>query len=824
MAQDLVLKFGGLTAEAVLLAKKQFGVNSLPAERKHTIWLVFGSQFKSPLVYVILMAAVISLLTREYINAVIILIVVLINALAGFFQEYKTQKIYEALRALLKPTAEVVRDGVRKFIDVAELVPGDVVILTSGDRVPADGEVLETAALGLNEAILTGESEVIFKDTEKDKDVFMGTVVMTGRGVIRVTKTGLMTELGKITATLKTTKDAPTQMQIQLKKFSLKFSYVVLALAVVIFIISFFKFRLFFWSLNLAAVLAVAAIPEGLMIAVTVILVLGMQRILKRRGLVKRLLAVETLGTVTVICTDKTGTLTEGNMRVTQTDFREQSKAILAMTLCNNLEDSLEVAFWKFVQSHDGFDRKINHHKKYPRLSEEPFSGETKLMLTVNQVDGEMLTFAKGAPEVILDMCRLESAEVLEIQNKVDAWAEDGLKIIALAYKQSSEVKSRKDFVWLGLVAVEDPLRPEIKEALALCHSSGIEVKIITGDHPATALAVAKKLGLAKEAKELVIGTELEKWSVEKLQARIGGLKIFARIAPHQKMGIVKALQTQGEIVAMIGDGVNDALAIKQANIGIATGEVSDVAKEAASLILLDSNFRTIVAAVEEGRGIYENIKKVVIYTLSNSFDALATIFFALILGWPAPLTIIQILWINLICDGPVDLVLGFEPREKEAMTETPKFYQKGLMGKRESFFVFIITLISAGSSLIYFWYYAVAGQDEILGRTMVFTNMTVISLIYIFSLRSLRHVFWRAASLWRNKYLIFAVGLGLAMQVAVIYLPALNRIFGVKPLDLYHWFLTLLPSFAVIIAIETIKYFSAQGGENKQLNKLLEI
>ena len=703
--------------------------------------------------------------------------------------------------------AEVIRNGQRETIDVAELVPGDIVILTAGDKVPADGSVLESAGLGLSEAILTGESEVVFKDIETNKRVFMGTTVATGRGTMRVERVGTATELGKIAQTLKITKEPSTPLQKRLKVFSLKLTYVVLVLALIIFILSFVEFHLFFWSLNLAAVLAVAAIPEGLIIAVTIILVLGMQRILRRKGLVKRLLAVETLGSVTVICTDKTGTLTEGNMRVTESDFKDTRLATLAMALCNNLEDSLEVAFWKHVQSSDGFDNAVDHKQVFPRLGEEPFSGETKFMMTTNQVDGELLTFAKGAPEVILAMSRLSQEEVAAEQKKVDAWADEGLKVLGLAYKQGGDLKNKKDFVWLGLVGVEDPLRFEVQEAIDLCRQANIKIKMITGDHPKTALAIAKKLGLASQPEEVIEASLLDLWSVEELREKMAGIKVLARIAPHQKMKIVEALQANGEVVAMVGDGVNDALAIKKADIGIATGEVSDVAKEAASLILLDSNFKTIVAAVEEGRGIYENIKKVIAYVLSNSFDELTTVFLALVLGWPTPLTVAQILWINLICDGPVDIVLGFEPNEKEIMKESPQYFQRDILERNAKLFIVVISLIGGLFSLFYFWYFGLRGGDLLLGRSLVFTSLAVASLVYIFSFRSFRHPFWKTASLFKNKFLIAAVIFGFILQVAVVYIPFLNRVFEVKPLLLQHWVLAFIPAFLMTAAVELIKF-----------------
>lgn len=798
--------FIGLSQNEVRELQKKYGKNVLPKVKEGGILKILLSQFASPLVYVILAAALISLFLKEFKDAIIILVVVFLNVVMGFFQEYRTEKIYLALKSLLKPMAEVIREGKRQEILVEELVPGDLVILNAGDKVPADGLILESAILAVNEAILTGESNLIFKDTEKENQVFMGTMVASGRATMKVAKIGAATELGKIALSLFTTKSAPTPLQIQLKKFSLSLTYLVLLLVLIVFFISFWEFHLFWESLRLGVVLAVAAIPEGLVIAVTIILVLGLQRILKRRGLIKRLLAVETLGAVTTICTDKTGTLTEGNMRVTQTDFVDLPKAHLALILCNNLEDNLEVAFWDYVRKQPAFDREIDHGRVYPRLFEEPFSSENKYMATVNRIDGKETAFIKGAAEVILGMCKISATEKEKILVKADEWASQGLKVLGLAYKENGQIKIKQDFIWLGLVGVEDPLREGVKEAMALCHQAKIKVKIVSGDHPKTVQKVAELLGFKVAEDQIMTGQTLEKISLDELKEKIEKLIIFARISPHQKLKIVEALQAKNEIVAMVGDGVNDAPAIKKANIGIATGEVSDVAKEAASLILLDSNFKTIVAAVEEGRVIFENIKKVVNYVISNSFDELYVITVALFLGWAAPITVVQILWINLICDGPVDIVLGFEPKEKEIMGESPQAFKQAILDRWGKFLIFIVTFVAGTTSLFYFWYFAVLKGDLILGRTIVFTTLTVVSLVYIFSFRSFRHSFLKTKNLFQNKYLILAVIAGFLLQILVVYAPYLNHLFGIKPLALEHWFLALLPGIIVVAIIEMIK------------------
>lgn len=796
----------GLSQKEVVNLQKEFGKNILPAPKEGRMFKILLSQFKSPLVYVILAAALISFLLREFKDAAIILIVVAANVIMGFFQEYRAEKIYQALKSLLKPLIEVIRDGQRQKISAEDLVPGDIAILTAGDKVPADGLILESAVLAVNEAILTGESNLVFKDAEKENQVFMGTVAASGRAVIKVSKIGQATELGKIALSLATTKSIPTPLQVQLKRFSLNLTYLVLILVFLIFLLADFSTRQLWESLRFSVVLAVAAIPEGLVIAVTIILVLGMQRILKRNGLVKRLLAVETLGTVTTICTDKTGTLTEGNMRVVLTDFVDLKKAHLALMLCNNLEDNLEVAFWDYVKRQNGFDRQIDHKQVYPRMAEEPFSSENKFMATVHQVDGREMAFVKGAAEVVLNMCRLNPSDKEKALTQAESLASQGLKVLGLAYKENGHLKIKQDFIWLGLVGVEDPLRQGVKEAVDLCRQAKIKIKIISGDHPKTVQKVAEQLGLKTLPEQMMTGKNLEDISVDDLRKKIDNLIIFARISPHQKMKIVEALQARGEIVAMVGDGVNDAPAIKKAHIGVATGEVSDVAKEAASLILLDSNFKTIVAAVEEGRTIYENIKKVVTYVISNSFDEVCVISAALFLGWTPPITVAQILWINLICDGPVDIVLGFESKEKEAMRESPDAYKKAILDGWGKFLIILVSLVAGSFSLFYFWYFAVNGGNLVLGRTLVFTTLTVVSLVYIFSFRSFRHSFFKTGNLFKNKLLILAVALGFLLQILVVHLPYFNSVFGTQPLSLNHWLLALVPGLIIAALIEKFK------------------
>jgi Ca2+-transporting ATPase len=798
--------FHGLTAAQVLERRRQYGENRLPSARATSVWTIFFNQFKNSLVYIILAAAAISLVVGEYGDFAIIMAVVVIDAILGFIQEYQAQRTYTALKGLLKPTTTVIRDGVRQEIEVREVVPGDLVVLNAGEHIPGDGQVLEATKLTVEEAILTGESEPVVKVAEEgETEAYMGTTVLTGRGLMRVTATGARTELGQIATSLHEEIEDETPLQVRLNAFSRTLTRLVLAITAVIFVIGLISGRPFLHMLRVSIILAIAAVPEGLLIAVTVILVLGMRKILKRNGLVKRLLAVETLGSVTTICTDKTGTLTEGRMRVTRCDVRDPQRALGVIVYCNDLEGPVDAALWEYAQGQLGADPR-DMADRAERLGVELFSSETKFMVTANRVAGQVIHYLKGAPEIVLGMCTVTEEERAQALAQVEQWAGEGLRLLGLAYRPDGLLGEHSGYTWLGLVAMEDPIREGVREAIAVAQHAGITVKMITGDYRRTAERIAALVGLNARDDQILGGEELAQLSDEELARRVQDVVVFARIRPRDKLRIVRALQSHGEITAMIGDGVNDAPALKRANIGVVVGSATDVAKETADLILLDNNFRTIVAAIEEGRVIFENIRKVVAYTLSNSFAEVLLIFGAMLLGWPAPLLVAQILWIHLICDGPSDIVLGFEPKEEGIMDEKPKPLSEPILNRLGLSLIGIISTAGALVGLVLFGHYFLAHNDPVEGRSIVFASFAVNSMVYIFAYRSMRRSIFHSSPLSANKPLVAAVLGGLLVAFVAFLVPGLQEVLQVVPLHLEDWMLVAGVALGLLVVVEVGK------------------
>ena len=799
----------GLTAAEILERRQQYGENRLPAEKKPSAWSILFSQLKSPLVYIILVAAGVSLAVGEYGDFSIIMAVVVIDAVLGFVQEYQAQRTYTALKGLLKPTTTVIRDGQHQEVEVWELVPDDLVVLNAGEHVPGDGELIESTKLAVDEAILTGESEPVNKSAAMGQDqVFMGTTIVTGRGVMRVTQTGSRSELGQIATSLQEHVEEDTPLQARLKAFSKTLTYIVVAFTLAILASGMLMGRELLDMLRTSIILAIAAVPEGLLIAVTVILVLGMRRILKRNGLVKKLLAVETLGSVTTICTDKTGTLTEGRMRVTCADLADQERAFQTMVLCNNLEGPVDVALWEYARSQMPGDPQdlVNGTE---RLAEELFTSETKFMITGNRLNGDQYNYLKGAPEIVLDMCKVSATERDRILAQVDAWAGEGLRLLGLAYRPLGLLEDRNGYTWVGLLGMEDPIREGVHEAVEVAQHAGIQIKMITGDYRRTAERIARNIGLMEEGDEILEGDELSTLTDEQLQARIKKTAIFSRIRPRDKLRIIKALQANGEVTAMIGDGVNDAPALQRANIGVVVGSATDVAKETADLILLDNNFRTIVAAVEEGRTVFENIRKVVAYTLSNSFAEVLTIFTAMMFHWPAPLTVAQILWIHLICDGPSDIVLGFEPVEEGIMDEKPKSLKEPILTTLGGSLIGVISVTSTIFALWLFGHFFMAHGNPPEGRSIVFASFAINSMTYIFAYRSMRRSIFRSGPLNRNKPLVWAVLAGLFMAVIPFVVPGIRNLLGIVPLTWQEWGWVAGVALSLLVIVEIGKWIS---------------
>ncbi|MBN1874288.1 MAG: cation-translocating P-type ATPase [Anaerolineae bacterium] len=803
------LTVNGLTATEVEQRRREYGENALPSAKKTSAIGIFFNQFKNPLVYIILVAAGISLAVGEYGDFGIIMAVVLLDAILGFIQEYQAQRTYTALKGLLKPTTTVIRDGTRQEIEVHELVPDDIVLLNAGERVPGDGELLDTLKLTIEEAILTGESEPVVKTTEADQNqVFMGTTVLTGRGLMRVTATGARTELGHIATSLHEDIEDKTPLQVRLETFSHTLTRLVLAITATIFIVGLISGRQVLDMLRVSIILAIAAVPEGLLIAVTVILVLGMRKILKRNGLVKRLLAVETLGSVTTICTDKTGTLTEGRMQVTRQAVNDAQRALEVMVYCNDLEGPVDAALWEYARKELGGDPQ-EMVEGAEQLGEELFSSETKFMVAANRVAGQKIHYLKGAPEIVLDMCVMTDPEREQVLVQVEEWASEGLRLLGLAYRPDGLLGDHTGYTWVGLVAMEDPIREGVREAIQVARQAGIRVKMITGDYRKTAERIAAMIGLATQSEQVLDGEALNQLSDEELVQRVPEIAIFARIRPQDKLRIVRALQTRGEITAMIGDGVNDAPALKRANIGVVVGAATDVAKETADLILLDNNFKTVVAAIEEGRIIFENIRKVVAYTLSNSFAEVLLVFGAMLLDWPAPLLVAQILWIHLICDGPSDIVLGFEPKENGIMEEPPKPLNEPILNSLGLALIAIISTVSAVVGLTLFGHYYLQHNDPIVGRSFTFASFAINSMIYIFAYRSMRRSILHSAPLSANKPLIWAVVSGVVVALLAFLVPGLRQMLSVVPLQVEQWLLVAGVAVGLLMVVELGKWIT---------------
>ncbi len=811
------MKYNNLSSKEAQQKQKDCGKNILPAEKPAPALRVFLLQFANPLVYALLFAGVISLLLQKYFDIVLIFSVVLINAITGFIQENKTQKTLEALKKMIKPEAKVLRDNEKKKIDSSELVPGDIVFLTAGDRIPADGTILESVSLSVNEALLTGESEAVQK--EKQDSVYMGSTVSYGRATMIVENIGSCTKIGEIAKSLRETDQPQTTLQIRLEDLTKKLIIVSIFLSAMIFFVGFLSGRNLLEMIELSAVILVAVIPEALLIVITLVLVLAMRDSLKRKALIRKILATETLGSVTTICTDKTGTLTEGIMKVTKSDFENAENSLLSMCLCNDTNDNVETALWDYLKSYKGFNPQ-GVFEKHERISEIPFDSQRKFMATVNffPESKKYFLFVKGAPEIILSMSKLSLAKKKIIAEKINIWAEKGIKVLALASKKIPKSKASglsEDLIsnleFAGIVGLQDPPRKEVKESLATAQKAGLKIKIITGDYQKTTERIAASLGIKFKPEQVLDGSEFNNLSDEELNRIVPSTLIFSRVTPNQKLKIVQILQNSGEVIAMVGDGVNDAPALKKSNIGIVMGDASEVAKETSDLILLDNNFKTIIYAVEAGRLVFENIKKIILFILSNSFAEVVVILGALMMGWPIPLTIAQILWMHILCDGPEDFILGFEPKEKETMSDGPKKMDEPLLGGLSIFLIASISLLSGLFSLGFFWYFGIHKENFALGQTMAFMSLAFSSVIYIFSCRTLRKPFWQYENFWSNKWLFIVVFFSLFLATIITYIPATQNILSLVALNFLQWSLLLIKGTILVAIIEIAKSVSNQ-------------
>ena len=880
---DVAVKFktsleNGLSSDEVILRQERYGRNELDEKKKESLFLRFIKQFNDFMIIILIIASIISAVVskmqgeNDYIDSIIIIAIVIFNAIMGLVQEEKAEKSIESLKKLTPTMAKVIRNGEMEEIYAIDLVPGDIIELESGNYVPADCRIIECHNLKIEESALTGETEPVLKQSEPITEdnlvigdiknmAFMSSIVSSGRGKAIVTEIGMNTKIGKI-ANMIIKDDAPeTPIQKKLGEVGKVLGFVCLAICAIIFVIGILKnidpIEMFMTSVGLA----VAAIPEGLPAIVTIMLSIGVTKMASKNSIIRKLPAVETLGSSSVICSDKTGTLTQNKMKVVKTYSDNETLLLELGCMCTDCtihtENGIQTVFGDPTEKAiverailKGID-KVDLYKKMPRIGEIPFDSNTKMMTTIhklgvessnevkysNSISGQInfneiakdnmnssqkyRYIVKGAPDILIEKCdriylngkivALTNIQKNKIKEQNKKMASDALRVIAIAYKDESNRKDlfstgTDELIFVGLVGMMDPPREGVKEAVATCKKAGIRTVMITGDHVETAKAIAIDLGILNEknGEHAITGAELDKMSDDMLQKNIKNYSVFARVTPDHKVRIVKAWQKTGAVVAMTGDGVNDSPALKNADIGIAMGKGgTDVAKNAADMILIDDNFVTIVEAVKQGRNIYDNIRKAIHFLIATNIGEIFTIFIGLILGWDSPLLAIQLLWINLVTDSFPAIALGLEREEKDIMERKPinakeSIFAGGLWNSiiTEGIMIGSLTLLafSMGNKLY--------GVD--IGRTMAFVCLGLLELVHSFNIKNEKSIF--ETGLFENKYLVGSFFAGGFLQIIVVIIPYLANIFSLVPLDLQQWFYCVIISICPIIIMELQK------------------
>jgi len=844
----------GLSEKEAKERLKKFGTNRLPEEKSFSRLKILLDQFTSPLIFILVIAGIICLVINETTDAIVIFSAVILNVIVGFFQENKASQILMSLKKVVKHEAEVLRDGHLKVIDSTLIVPGDIVILNAGNKVPADGLIIETYELTTNEAALTGEWMPTHKTlgrlpqatplADRDNMVYMGTVVENGKGKFIATETGVNTEIGKIATMVQETKEEKSPYQKKLANFSKIVGIIILFICIGIFVEGMLSGGNFIEMFTISIAVAVASIPEGLPVAMTVVLAVGMQRILKKGGLVKKLASAETLGSTSVIATDKTATLTEGKMvvreiisKISNNNSEENNKNFIlkAATLASEafIENPEEIKENWIVRGRPtdkalleaGIKAGINKQdfEKY-KLLELPFNSERKFNGVIYNENEQSILYICGAPEKILHICNLNNEERKQLEEKLEELTKNGLRVVATAYKTLKNIDVNKinieyelkDLNFMGFISLEDPIRKEVKEAMKLCRQAGVNPIIVTGDHKLTAKAVAKELGFEIKEKNILEGKDLDKISDIEFEKILDNIKIYARVEPRHKMRIVAAWQKRGEVIAMIGDGINDAPALKKADIGVAVGSGTEVAKEAADLILLNDSFSIIITAIEEGRGLLDNIRKVITYLMSDSFTEVILIGVSIFAGVPLPITAVQILYINLIEDGLPNMALAFEPKENDLMQQKPQKLNVPLLNKEMKSIIFIIGLITDLILLSVFFLLLRQNYELDYLRTMIFAMLAIDSISYVFYCKSLRKNIWQI-NLFNNKFLLGAWLFGVLALIAAIYFPPLNMLLKTTPLYLDSWKIIIGMGVINIALIEFVKWIFIRNGKTQE-------
>ena len=861
----------GLSSQQLDALKKQYGENKLREKKKKTTLERFFDQFKDAMIIILLIAAVISFVMicieqnwGELFEPALILLIVILNAVMGVYQEGKAEKALDALKNMSAPHARVIRNGVESVIDAAELLPGDIIKLEAGDFVPADARLLHSVSLKSEEAALTGESVPSEKDAtltvaedaplgDRTNMVFSGCSITYGTALAVVTATGMDTEMGKIANLLDSESETQTPLQQKLAELGKYLGFMALAACAVIFVVGLIN-KLEWMHLFMTAVsLAVSAIPEGLPAIVTIVLSIGVQRMVKKNALIRRLPAVETLGSASVICSDKTGTLTQNRMtlvkayldgaaepeQITSNNSEAIRKLLNYGTLCcdgsviftdngeQHIGDPTETAI--VLAAHKNGFPKDDLNRSYPRLAGIPFDSDRKLMSTVNEIDGKKIVIVKGAFDMMATRCI--AGDIEAAREMTDKMSADALRVLAVAYKEIDTIPENptseeleNGLTFMGLVGMIDPPRPEAKDAVTICRRAGIKPVMITGDHVVTASAIARELGILQEGDRAITGAQLDEMTDEELDAQVESISVYARVSPENKIRIVKAWQRKDQVVSMTGDGVNDAPALKAADIGCAMGITgTDVAKGASDMTLTDDNFATIVDAVQEGRGIYANIKKVVGFLLSTNIGEVFTVFFAMLLWHTSPLLSMQLLWINLVTDSLPAIALGMEAVEKDVMDRKPKPKDEGIFAHGLGIRVAIQGVMFAALTLIAFWVgtgftiteliggallaETTAAQTAMIkGQTMAFMVLALCQIVQAYNMRS-EHSLFKIGP-FGNKNLNLAALASTALMAFVLFTPGVRDIFNLTLLSWQQYLIAIGLIFVPLVVMELAKLF----------------
>lgn len=856
MMQHQVTK-EGLTSQQVDKIRQEKGENILQEGKKKSIFQVFISQFADLLVVILIVAAVISMFSGNVESTIVILLVLVMNAVLGTVQHVKAQRSLESLKQLSSPCAKVIRDGVKQEVPSREIVPGDIVMLEAGDMIVADGRILHNYSLQVNESSLTGESTNVEKSdavlegdaalADRVNMVYSGSLVTYGRAEVLVTATGMETELGKIAGLMNAAKERKTPLQENLDQFSGRLAMLIMIICAVVFVLCMYRQMPLLDSMMFAVALAVAAIPEALSSIVTIVQAFGTQKMAKENAIIKDLKAVESLGCVSVICSDKTGTLTQNKMTVQQIYMNHKvyeprefnisdqtQRYLLYDAVLNNdssivdgkgIGDPTEYALLEmlrniYVDAGTFFDETEIHEdvlrRNMERLEEVPFDSDRKLMSSKYLLHGVPTILTKGAVDVLLDRCtHVRSCNVVhpmteqekdKIRRQNEIFSQNGLRVLAFAYKESDEVLSpdtEYGFIFLGMVSMVDPPRPESMEAVASAKRAGIRPVMITGDHKITAVAIARQIGIYEEGDFALTGAELDALTDKELDDKVSRISVYARVSPENKIRIVEAWQRKGNIVSMTGDGVNDAPALKKADIGVAMGITgTEVSKDAASMILSDDNFATIIKAVANGRNVYRNIKNAILFLLSGNTAGILSVLYTSIMGLAVPFAPVHLLFINLLTDSLPALAIGMEPADAELLNEKPRDPKTGIMTKD-----FVVTMLSEGILIAIAAmsaYHIGIATSAAMASTMAFATLTLARLFHGFNCRGRESIF--RLGLLSNKYSLYAFGAGVGLLALVIFVPVLHGVFSIESLSIQAIGQIVVLSFVPTLIIQFVK------------------